>query len=136
MVSSEEAAQRIGRLQGELVKDGIDGALIIYPIDIYYFAGTRQNAVLWVPAAGSPLLLVRKSLSRAREESAVADVRPFPSSKEFPTLFAAEVRKVGLTFDVLPLQQYNYYAKLLAGREFVDISGINRELRSVKSDWE
>jgi Xaa-Pro dipeptidase len=136
MVSREEAAQRIGHLQRKLVKNGIDGALVIYPIDIYYFAGTRQNAVLWVPAAGSPLLLVRKSLSRAREESAVADVRPFPSSKEFPTLFGSEVSKVGLTFDVLPLQQYNYYAKLLAGREFVDISGINRELRSVKSDWE
>ena len=136
MVHREEAAGRIGRLQKELSGQGIDGALVIYPIDVYYFTGTRQNAVLWVPAAGDPLLLVRKSLSRAREESAVADVRPFPSSKEFPGLFGDQVRKVGLMFDVLPTQQYNFYAKLLAGREFVDLSAMNREIRSVKSTWE
>ena len=37
---------------------------------------------------------------------------------------------------MLPVQQYNYYAKLLPGREFVDISAVNREIRSVKSAWE
>ena len=41
-----------------------------------------------------------------------------------------------MTFDIIPVQQYNYYAKLIPGREFVDISGINREIRSVKSAWE
>jgi Xaa-Pro aminopeptidase len=136
MVSKEESGSRIARLQQELLGKGIDGALIIYPIDIYYFAGTRQNSLLWIPANGSPLLLVRKSLSRAREESLVEDIRPFPSSKEFPALFSEEIRKVGLTFDVVPVQQHNFYAKLLVGREFVDISGVNREIRSLKSPWE
>ena len=136
MVSREEITQRIRSLQAELLKQGIDGALVIFPIDVYYFTGTRQNAVLWVPAAGDPFLLVRKSLSRAREESPLADIRPFPSSKEFPALFDAGVKKIGLTFDVLPVQQYNFYARLLAGRNFVDISPLNRELRSIKSAWE
>lgn len=136
MVTREESGRRIARLQQELQVKGIDGALIIHPIDIYYFAGTRQNSVLWVPAAGEPLLLVRKSFSRAQDEAAVADIRPFPSSKEFPALFGEDIRRVGLTFDVVPVQQYNFYAKLLTGREFVDISGINREIRSVKSAWE
>lgn len=136
MLNRDEVAARIGRLQGALAGQGIDGALVIHPIDVYYFSGTRQNAVLWVPSAGAPLLLVRKSLSRAREEGCIADIRPFPSSKEFPALFDAKVRKVGLTLDVLPAQQYNFYARLLAGREFVDISATNREIRSVKSQWE
>lgn len=136
MVSKEESQQRIARLQAELLRQGIDGALILYPIDVYYYAGTRQNSALWIPAGGEPLLLVRKSFTRARGESTVADIRPFPSSKEFPTLFPESARKVGVTFDVLPVQQFNFYAKLLAGRELVDISGINRELRSVKSPWE
>jgi Xaa-Pro aminopeptidase len=34
------------------------------------------------------------------------------------------------------VQQYNYYARLLPGREFVDISAVNRDLRSVKSETE
>jgi Xaa-Pro dipeptidase len=136
MLAKEESVQRIARLQGELLAKGIDAALIIYPIDIYYFAGTRQNSLLYVPAQGEPLLLVRKSLARARLEAVIADIRPFPPSKEFPGLVGAEVKRVGLTFDVVPVQQYNLYAKLFPGREFVDISGVNREVRSVKSAWE
>ncbi|WP_298439914.1 Xaa-Pro peptidase family protein [Geobacter sp.] len=136
MLTKWESEQRIIRLQTELRTREIDGALIIYPIDVYYFTGTRQNATLWVPAEGNPLLLVRKSYSRAVKESLIEDTRPFPSSKEFPALFPAAAKRVGLTFDVIPVQQYQYYGKLLPGREFVDISAVNRELRSVKSAWE
>ncbi|WP_298273181.1 Xaa-Pro peptidase family protein [Geobacter sp.] len=136
MLTKWESEQRIIRLQNELRTKGIDGALLLVPIDIYYFAGTRQNSVLWIPAEGNPLLLVRKSLVRALKESLIEDTRPFPSSKEFPALFGEEVKKVGVTFDVVPVQQYNYYARLLAGREFIDISASIREIRSVKSAWE
>lgn len=136
MLTKMESEQRIIRLQKELQEKEIDGALFIYPIDVYYFAGTRQNSALWIPAQGNPFLLVKKSYSRAQVESVISDVRPFPSSKEFAAQFAAEVKKVGFTFDVAPVQQYNFYLKLLAGREFVDISAVNRDIRSVKSDWE
>ena len=131
-----ESEQRIIRLQQELRDKGIDGALFIYPIDVYYFSGTRQTATLWVPADGNPLLMVRKSYARAVKESQIENSVPFPSSKEFPAQFSEAVKKVGMTFDVIPVQQYNYYAKLLPGRELVDISSINREMRSVKSPWE
>lgn len=136
MLTKMQSEQRIIKLQQELKSKEIDGALIIYPIDVYYFTGTRQNATLWVPADGNPMLLVRKSYSRALKESLIEDTRPFPSSKEFPALFSDAVKKVGMTFDVVPVQQYNYYAKLVPGREFVDISSINREVRSIKSAWE
>jgi Xaa-Pro dipeptidase len=136
MLARAESQHRLARLQDELQAKGIDAALIIYPIDIYYFAGTRQNSLLYVPAQGEPMLLVRKSLVRARLEAVVDDIRPFPSSKDFPALIGGGVKKIGLTFDVVPVQQYNLYAKLIPGREFVDISGVNREVRSVKSAWE
>jgi Xaa-Pro aminopeptidase len=120
-----------------LLRDkGLDGALFIFPIDVYYFSGTRQNSTLWIPAEGEPLLLVRKSLSRAKAECVISDIRPFPSSRDFPALFDDQIRKVGFTFDVAPVQQLNFYSKLLSGREFIDISGLNRELRSVKSAFE
>lgn len=136
MLTKMESEQRIIRLQSALRNKGIDGALVIFPIDIYYFTGTRQNSVLWIPAEGNPFLLVRKSVSRARKESMIEDTRPFPSSKELPLLFGDGIKKVGITFDVVPVAQYNFYAKALPGREIVDISAINREIRSVKSAWE
>ncbi|QXE92592.1 M24 family metallopeptidase [Geomonas subterranea] len=135
MLNRQESQQRISRLQESLRENGIDGALFIYPIDVYYFSGTRQNSTLWIPATGEPRLWVRKSFARGVGESCIEDTRPFPSSKEFPAHFEG-VRTVGFTFDVAPVQQYNYYVKLLPGRDFVDVSAINREIRSVKSPWE
>ena len=136
MFTFDEAMQRVASMQSQLKARGLDGALFIFPIDVFYFSGTRQNSTLWIPAAGEPVLMVRKSLSRARDESVLIDIRPFPSSKEFPALFGEEIQKIGFTFDVAPVQQLNYYSKLLPGREFVDISAANREVRSVKSSYE
>lgn len=135
MSLKQECPARVARLQRKLQQADLDGALFIYPIDIYYFTATRQNSTLWVPAQGEPLLLVRKSFARAEQEACVDDIRPFPRSKEFSALFDGQ-QKIGLTYDVIPLQQFNYYSKLLPGRDFSDISLLNRELRSVKSAWE
>lgn len=136
MITRDETHNRISRMQILLKEKGLDGALFIFPIDVYYFSGTRQNSTLWIPAHGEPLLLVRKSLVRARAESAISDIRPFPSSKEFPGLFDEKIRQIGFTFDVAPVQQLNYYTKMLPGREFIDISILNREVRSIKSPFE
>jgi len=136
MTFHDDIKRRIAGMQALIREKGLAGAFFIHPIDVYYFCGTNQNAALWLPANGEPILLVRKSLARAREESVITDVRPFPASKEFPGLFGGTVRKVGLTFDVVPVQQLNYYSKLLPDCEFVDISSLNRETRSVKSAYE
>ncbi len=136
MVSSEESSYRVGVMQNQLRSKGLDGALFIFPVDVYYFTGTRQNATLWLPVAGDPILMVRKSLSRAKSESPIVDIRPFPSSKEFSAVIPVEALKIGFTCDVAPVQQLNFYTKLLPGKEFVDISPLNREVRSVKSTFE
>lgn len=136
MVMKSEIGGRIARLQQGLQEIGLDGALLIQPIDIYYYSATRQNGVIWVPAQGESQLLVRKSLARALDEGVAGVIRPFPASKEFSAVFPESVKKIGMTFDVVPVQQYQYYSKLLGGRELVDISNLNRTLRSVKSAYE
>ena len=136
MLTKIESQERVFRLQLMLQNKGVHGALFLMPIDVYYFAGTRQNAILWIPAEGEPLLLVRKSLSRAREESPIADIRPFPPSKEFASLFSEDQLSIGMTFDAVPVQQHTFYSRALPGRTFVDISMMLRELRSVKSPFE
>ena len=135
-IPESEIEMRTARLRERLREQSLDGALFVSPVDMYYYAGTRQNGLLWIPTKGTPLLLVRKSFTRALTESLVADTKPFPSSKEFPALFDSSISTIGLTFDVIPVQYYQYYAGLLPGREFLDISAMNREIRSVKSPWE
>ena len=136
MLTRTEANRRVTRLQERLAANGVQAALLLMPVDIFYFTGTRQNSALWVPSSGEPVLLVRKSLVRARAEGVIDDIRAFPSSKELSALLGSEGDKVGMTFDAVPVAQHAWYSKVLPGRGFVDITTIVRELRSVKSPAE
>ena len=60
-----EIERRIGRLREELVRAGLDAAVIVQHADLAYFSGTNQQAHLVVPARGEPRLLVRRVLERA-----------------------------------------------------------------------
>lgn len=136
MITRDECAGRLVRLQEKLRQQDLDGALISHPIDLFYFTGTRQNGVLWASTGGETQLMVRKSLSRAREEALVDQVLPFPSGKEFANSLPGTISRIGMTFDVMTVQQYNYFAKMLPDSSFADISSLNRDLRSIKSEQE
>ena len=82
-----EVLARADGLRRALRGQGLDGALLLFPTDVFYCSGTRQNGALWIPAEGAPVFLVRRSLARARLESRVADVRPFPPARELAGLF-------------------------------------------------
>jgi Xaa-Pro aminopeptidase len=130
-----EHLARIERIQATLGGAGLDGALLVHASDVFYFAGTRQNAALWIPGDGPPILLVRKSLERAREDSSLADARPFPPSAELAEVLRP-ARRVGFTFDVVPVSVHQLYARMLPGIELVDVAGTVRTQRSVKSPAE
>ena len=135
-IPEKEVNQRLANLRSKLEAAGLDGAVFNQAVDVYYFSGTRQNGILWVPVNGEPVLAIRKSFIRAQTESLIKDVRPFPPSRELPGMFGDAAKRIGFAFDVLPVQHFDFYRNILNGREFADISMINRELRAVKSDWE
>ena len=92
----EELDTRIRRLQGLLVTRDIDGALILQNTDLFYLAGTIQQAHLYIPADGEPLLMVRKSLERARNESSLTRIVPLRSPREIPDLLKAHGLRLGV----------------------------------------
>src|SRR5512138_2794300 len=130
-----EELGRIARYQQALAARGLAGALLLNAVDLIYLAGTRQNGALFVPAAGAPVLLVRKSLARARAESAVADARPFPPSRELAAALGASGR-IGVALDAIPAATVEWWRRQLPGAALVDAGGILREQRSVKSEAE
>ncbi len=128
-----EFDERTAALQERLRDAGLDGALVLHPADLLYYAGSRQNGALWVPVAGAAVHWVRRSLARARAESRVADVRPFPLSHELAGLLGAGVRRIGLTLDAVPAAVAAWWGRHPA-REVADVSAAVREQRSVKSE--
>jgi Xaa-Pro aminopeptidase len=134
-MSPEEHRSRVARLQETLREAKLDGALLLAAVDVLYYAGTRQNGALFVPATGDPTLVVRKSFARAKAEGAVRDVRPFPPSKELAAALRA-AGKVGTPFDAAPQATLDWWRRQLPAAELVDLSGVVRGQRSVKSPLE
>ena len=61
-VPRDEIQSRISRLQRNLQRQNIDGALILQNTDLYYLCGTIQQSHLYIPAVGDPVLMVRKNV--------------------------------------------------------------------------
>ncbi len=70
-VPSSEIEDRITKIQKRLQKQEIDGLFVIQRADLFYLSGTAQNGFLYIPAQGDPLLLIRKYIPRARQESSI-----------------------------------------------------------------
>ncbi len=107
-----EIRARLDTFRTTLRAQGLPGAMLVHATDVFYLSGTRQNAALWVAAEGDPVLLVRKSVARARVESPLGDVRPVPPSKELAAALGAP-RRAGFTFDVVPGAVERFWARAL-----------------------
>ncbi|WP_366923460.1 Xaa-Pro peptidase family protein [Metallumcola ferriviriculae] len=123
-------------MQRKLQYQGIDCAIVLQSKALFYYTGTAQNAHLIVPSQGDPLLLVKKDFGRAREETDLQNVRQLESIKKLPDIVNDHCRtpaRIGLEMDVLPAKNYLYYQRLFDGAELVDVSGLIRAQRIVKS---
>lgn len=137
---SAELDLRIGALQAKMVSADIDGILIIQNSDLFYFSGTTQQAHLYIPATGKPLLMVRKDFARACAESGLERILPLSSPRKIPDILAdhnyARPKTLGLECDVLPVNLYFTYRKIFAASRIVDAALLIRLVRAVKSDYE
>ena len=120
--------------------EGLDGAFILQNVDIYYFSGTLQSSILYIPREGSPLLMVSKSYERAKSESSLDRIIPLNGRAEIKNVFRdfniPLPAKAGLEMDVLPVSIYLWYQQTFPQCRWVDVSGTIRRLRMIKSPYE
>ena len=83
---------------------------------------------------------MRKDPERAREESAVKDIRAVSSLRELPAAVAelgiGPDAAIGMELDVLPVNVFRRYEVLFPSGSIRDCSLIIRQVRSVKSEYE
>ena len=132
-VSELESRQK--ELASRLAEQNLEAALIQTPVDLYYYAGGRQNGTLLVTASGESRLFVRRSLSRAKHESGGSDS---PHSVEsFPRMatFAEEIGcNPAMQFGELPHAFASRFASKVGATQ--DCTQIVHSQREVKSEWE
>jgi Xaa-Pro aminopeptidase len=135
-----EIQSRIKKLQAELQKDQVDAALILQRVDLYYFTGTVQQANLYVPVEGEPILLANRNFERAQRETSIGKIVPLKSLKKIPELLKQNGYRLpatlGMELDVLPTNTYFSYERLFESSRIVDVSYAIRSIRSVKSAYE
>jgi Xaa-Pro dipeptidase len=139
-VPEPEIQTRIENFQRVLSSKDLDGAFLLQNVDIYYFAGTLQRSILYIPREGKALLMVIKSFQRARGESFLSEVLPLRNREGIFSLLAdfghRPQRRVGLELDVLPAAQYLWFQQKLPETRFADISPGIRNIRMIKSSYE
>jgi Xaa-Pro dipeptidase len=135
-----EVVRRIAKLQEGMRQNGIEGAIIVQNADLFYFTGTIQNSHLFIPSEGQPLLMVKKNLERAIEESPLENIIGVSSMKEIYTALQSRgfgpFITLGFELDVLPANLYLRYQQLFKPAAIVDISGLIRTVKMVKSSYE
>lgn len=135
-----EIDTRITGLQHRLERTSMDAALILQKADLFYYSGTIQDAALYIPAEGEPLLMVRKDPARAFRESPIETKLTYRNFHEIPDILKqrgmALPETLGMELDVLPYNLYAAFARRFDTSRITDVSTEIRMQRAVKSEYE
>ena len=139
-VPKAELDRRITKVQREMHVTGIEGLLVVQRADLYYFSGTAQNGFLYIPAAGAPLLAIKRYLPRAQQESGLENIVAVASVRELPDRLTDHYGKLpavlAMELDVLPVVDYEFFRRLFGLRQLADGSPAIMKVRQLKSAWE
>ena len=135
-----ELTNRFKKLQKEMSVHNFEAVLIIQNADLFYFTGSTQQGVLYVPTEGEPLYLVRKDHDRARMESGLKEVVPFSSPRDIKGILSdfnyPMPAKVGMELDVVPMTVLNRFVSAMGECGVADATPLVRTVRAVKSAYE
>ncbi len=117
----------------------MDGALILDPLNMYYYTGTMQQGVFFVPTEGEPVFLVRRSYERAQQETPVKRLFPLKGFSQLRATLAElglRTNILGVAEATLPVSVFKALANAFPGGTFTDISALLGMIRAKKSAYE
>lgn len=137
---AQELHSRCSRLQNLMQQEGLDAIIMVQNADLFYFTGTIQQGIFYLPASGDPLYLVRKDFGRARMESGLKEILPLKSLKEIPALIQSYghslPEKIGMEFDVLSVDLFQRFCNLFPRALSMNATDLIRRVRAVKTSYE
>ncbi|MCX7990450.1 MAG: Xaa-Pro peptidase family protein [Proteobacteria bacterium] len=138
-IPASEIQTRIENLQKSLARSNIDAVFIIQKIDLYYFSGTLQQGILFVPQEGEPFLFIRRDFERAKKESPLKNIIEIKGLTNIISIINqvdVKLEKIGLELDILPVSYFNRICQIFPTKKFIDFSYNIRLIRTIKSQWE
>ncbi|MEN6390731.1 MAG: Xaa-Pro peptidase family protein [Syntrophomonas sp.] len=139
MMDKVELMGRVASLQEKMQENECQAMIIIQNVDLYYFSGTMQNAQLYIPAHGEPLLFCRKSCQRALKECPwrIIEVGSFKAiPRHLGDLGIKAPARLALEYDVLPVANFLGVKKIFPHAKTMDGSSWIKSVRAIKSPYE
>jgi Xaa-Pro dipeptidase len=145
-LSPGEVAERIARCRRQLARlvPQAGGLLLLSYLNIYYFSGTLAAGAVWIPLEGGPVLLVRRGIDRAKEESPIGSILPFRSYGDIPKRCAeagsplpgGEGATIAVDMGGVPWSQAEMLTKRMPDVRFVSGDMAVKQTRMRKTAWE
>jgi Xaa-Pro aminopeptidase len=111
-------------------------AAIFGRINIYYFTGTIQDGVLLIPRDRDPVFWVRRSIERARAESAFPNIQPMGSYRDAAEKTIPLTDRVYIETELVPVAVLGRFRKYFPFREICPLDRVAGKVRAVKSAYE
>lgn len=135
-----EIQRRRNAVQGFLREGAIEGFLATHPADILYLSGEEDGRLLYLPGEGEALLF--KDTDPCTESKGAAEFAGLPESDirdvtgRIRDVYGKLPGTLGLSLDVLTVQQYMIVRRFFPGSMLLDGTGAVMNARMVKSQWE
>ena len=132
---------RIARLQEALAGAGADGFVATHHVDLFYLTGTLQSGFLFVPREGEAVFYVRRSVTRAQEESRVR-VEPLGSLRTLRERLAETMPglagscRLAAAYDTLTAEGLERLRAALPDATWTNGSALIRTVRMRKDETE
>ncbi len=115
---------------------GWELAIISSKVNLYYFTGTIQDSILLIPADHDAVLWVRRSFTRAMDESLFPQIRPMKSYRDAAGAMGTTPETLHLESDQVTVTLLERLRKYFAFTRVVGIDSIIADIRAVKSRYE
>ncbi|MEZ4484171.1 MAG: M24 family metallopeptidase [Syntrophotaleaceae bacterium] len=112
------------------------GAILFGKVNQYYFTGTMQDGLLWVPREGEAVLWVRKSFERAVDESLFPRIEPMNNFRDVAGSVDAMPERLHLECELVPLALLKRLQKHFPVSDIRPVDGALAAVRAIKSPYE
>ncbi len=132
LIPQSEIDFRISALQSIIASNGIDAMLVSNNANLYYTSGRVFNGYTYIPASGNATYFVRRPVGLSADN--VIYIHKPEQIAEYIDL--TKISNIGLELDNTPYSVVMRLSKAFNGIEVKNISGVLRQVRSVKTQFE
>jgi len=137
-VPQSELEARLERFRArmDVANPGWELAIISSNVNLYYLTGTMQDGILLIPRDSEAVFWVRRSYTRAVDESSFPQIRPMQSYRAAAEATGTIPGTGYLETEHVTLAMYTRIRKYFPFRDALSVDGVMADIRSVKSPYE